>query len=68
MKVKAQQSFKEFIHAFDDNDNPMEIELESDGEEDVTMDPNDNSPKSQEDEAFPRCMHLFPPNNTFNLI
>ena len=64
MKVTAQQSFKEFIHAFDDNDNPMEIELDSDGEEDVTMDPTENTPKSQEDEAFPRYASI-PPEQHF---
>eukprot|EP00978_Attheya_sp_CCMP212_P036559 scaffold166853_cov50-Attheya_sp.AAC.3 len=53
MKETAQQSFKAFIHAFEDNDNPAEIELDSDGEEDVTTEEDRDTRKQPHHDASP---------------
>eukprot|EP00978_Attheya_sp_CCMP212_P002545 scaffold5157_cov34-Attheya_sp.AAC.1 len=52
MVENAQHSFKEFIHAFDDDDNPPEIELDSDGEDDLPMDKDGETPSIPVDDAF----------------
>eukprot|EP00978_Attheya_sp_CCMP212_P031160 scaffold116789_cov42-Attheya_sp.AAC.1 len=53
MKETAQQSFKAFIHAFEDNDNPAEIELDSEGEEDVTTEEDRDRRKPPHNDASP---------------
>eukprot|EP00978_Attheya_sp_CCMP212_P041009 scaffold229945_cov61-Attheya_sp.AAC.2 len=53
MKETAQQSFKAFIHAFEDNDNPAEIELDSEGEEDVTTEEDRDRRKPPHDDVSP---------------
>eukprot|EP00978_Attheya_sp_CCMP212_P011382 scaffold28086_cov32-Attheya_sp.AAC.1 len=53
MKETAQQSFKAFIHAFDDNDNPAKIELDSEGEEDMTTEEDSDRRKPPHNDSSP---------------
>eukprot|EP00978_Attheya_sp_CCMP212_P040590 scaffold223344_cov56-Attheya_sp.AAC.1 len=66
MKETAQQSFKAFIHAFEDNDNPAEIELDSEGEEDMTTEEDRDRRKPPHNDMHLLGQQMNPVESTSN--